>query len=161
MLVAHYIGPAKSGLVARIGWEITVLGQKGPYDRCTHTEAIHAVHADGTVDIASSSLVDKGVRIKKRVRLTPGNWIITDVPAFDLAKSVRWFEEAIDKGVQYDKRGALSTLLPGKQSADKAYCTECVLAPFIPESHYFTPAACLALCMGLGRVVTLTPSASV
>jgi hypothetical protein len=155
MLIAHYIGPSHPGVIARIGWELTVLGQKGPYDQCTHTEAIHRVHSDGTVDIASSSLVDKGVRIKKHVRLKPEKWVITDVPAFDVTKSIAWFDAAIAKGIGYDKRGALSTLLPGKQASNKVFCTEAVLAPFIPESHYFTPAACLALSIGLGRVVTI------
>jgi hypothetical protein len=155
MLIAHYVGPAHPGLVARIGWELTVLGQKGPYDNCTHTEAIHRVHADGTCDIASSSLVDKGVRIKKHVRLKPEKWVITDVPVFEVAKSIDWFDEAIARGMQYDKRGALSTLLPGKQSADKGFCTEVVFAPFIRESHYLNPAIGLAICMGLGRVVVL------
>ena len=65
MLIAHYIGPPKPGLAAWIGWHLTVLAQKAPYDLCTHTEAIHALHADGTSTIASSSLADKGVRIKR------------------------------------------------------------------------------------------------
>ena len=152
MLIAHYIGPAKPGILAHIGWHFIVLGQKGPHDRCTHTEAIHAVHEDGTVTIASSSLVDKGVRVKERVLLNPGHWIITDMPMWDVAKSVAYFDEAIAAGVRYDKHGALATLLPGKQRGDKVFCTEAVFAPFIPDAHYFTPAAGLALCLGLGRL---------
>lgn len=154
MLIAHYIGPAKPGLAAHIGWHLTVLGQKGPHDRCTHTEAIHHVHEDSTVTIASSSLVDKGVRIKERVRLTPGHWVITDMPMWDVRKSVLWFDRAIRFGMRYDKHGALATLLPGKQRSDEVFCTEAVFAPFIPDAHYFTPAAGLALCLGLGRDVT-------
>ena len=154
MLIAHYIGSAKPGILAKIGWHLIVLGQKPPYDLATHTEAIHAVNLDGTVTIASSSLHDKGVRVKKNVRLTKGNWCITDVPVFELQKSIDWFAEAVKVGMPYDKLGALATMLPGKQSSDKVFCTEAVLAPFIKDSHYFTPAEGMAICLGLGRDVT-------
>ncbi len=155
MLIAHYIGPPKPGILAHLGWRLAVLGQKGPHDQCTHTEAIHWLHADGTVTIASSSLVDKGVRIKERVRLTPEHWVITDMPMFDVTRSIAYFDAAIAAGVRYDKRGALATLLPGKHRADQVFCTESVLTPFVPQAHYFTPAACLALCLGLGSVVQI------
>lgn len=155
MLIAHYIGPAKPGLLAWIGWHGIVLGQKAPYDRCTHTEAIHAVHDDGTVTIASSSIVDKGVRTK-RVRLNPDHWIITDVPAWDVLASVEWFERAIAGGMRYDSRGALATLLPGRQDPARVFCTEAVLAPFVMAPHYYTPAMGLALCLSLGKPCSLS-----
>jgi hypothetical protein len=156
MLIAHYVGPAKPGILPWIGWQLTVLGQKGPHDRCTHTEAVHEVHGDGTVTIASSSLHDKGVRTK-RTALNRDNWVITDVPMWDVQESIDFFAEAISRGVQYDKRGALATLLPGNQDARKLFCTESVLAPFVDSAHYFSPALGLALCLSLGRDVTSTP----
>lgn len=154
MLVAHYIGPAKKGLLAKIGWNLTVIGQKSPFDRCTHTEAIHSVNDDGTFTIASSSIQDKGVRVKERVQLTPSNWVITDVPIWNVEDSVRWFSSAIDRGVEYDKRGALATLLPGKEDSSKVFCTEAVLIPFVQAPHYFSPALSLALCLSIGNDVT-------
>ena len=153
MIVAHYIGPAKPGIAARIGWAAIRLGQKGPYDDCTHTEAVHQVHADGTFTIASSSIADRGVRVK-RTTLTPGHWVLTDVPAWDVARSVAWFAQAQAAGVRYDRRGALATLLPGKQDGDKVYCTEAVLSPYVLAAHYYTPALGLALCLSLGIDVT-------
>lgn len=154
MLIAHYVGPAKHGLLAKIGWNLTVIGQKSPYDLCTHTEAIHSVNDDGTFTIASSSIQDKGVRIKEGVRLTPKNWVITDVQLWDVESSVRWFDSAIERGVEYDKRGALATLLPGRQDSEKVFCTEAVLMPFVQAAHYFSPALGLAMCLSIGSDVT-------
>lgn len=154
MLVAHYIGPHKGGALAYLGWQMIRLGQKGPYDHCTHTEAIHAVHGDGTFTIASSSLADGGVRIKPRARLTPGHWVVTDVPQWRVERSQAWFAHAIACGFRYDKRGALATMLPGKEEADKVFCTEAVLAPYIKASHYYSPALGMSLCLSLGHDVT-------
>lgn len=95
MLIAHYIGPAKPVWMAHLGWWAIHTGQKGPFDDATHTEAIHAVHGDGTFTIASSSLDDKGVRVKERVRLTPGHWIVTDVPMWDVELSKAWYRCSI------------------------------------------------------------------
>jgi hypothetical protein len=98
MLIAHYIGPPKSGIAASAGWHLTVLAQKAPFDYCTHTEAIHAVHGDGSVTIASSSIADRGVRTK-RTKLTLEHWIITDVLQWDVSKSTQYFAQAIENHV--------------------------------------------------------------
>ena len=153
MLIAHYIGPPKPGIAARLGHWLIRTGQKSPYGDCTHTEAIHALHDDGTVTIASSSIADKGVRTK-RTRLNAAHWIVTDVEAWDALRSVDFFARAVARRTQYDTWGAAATLLPGKQRADRMFCTEAVLCPFIPAPHYFSPATGLALCLGLGRDVT-------
>ena len=153
MLIAHYIGPAKPGIAARLGWWLTVTGQKAPYDYCTHTEAIHEVHGGGVFTIASSSIVDRGVRVK-RAALRPGHWLITDVPQWDVERSRQWFADATDVGMQYDKRGALATMLPGRQDNKKAFCTEAVLDPFVKAPHYYTPAMGLSLCLSMGFDVT-------
>lgn len=152
MLVAHYIGPPKAGIPAWVGWHLTVWAQKSPHDRCTHTEAIHAAHDDGTVTIASSSIADRGVRTK-RVKLNPDHWVITEVPQWNVALSIQYFKHAIRDQVKYDIRGALATLLPGRQDAKRVFCTEAVLAPFIQAPHYYTPALCLSLCLSIGYVV--------
>lgn len=154
MLIAHYVGPAKSGILAFAGWHLTVLGQKAPFDLCTHTEAIHAVNEDGTFTIASASLHDKGVRIKENVRLAHRHWLITDVPQWECERSVEWFDWAIANNLRFDKRGALATLLPGRQEATKVFCTESVLAPFVKAAHYYSPALGLSLCLSIGKDVT-------
>ena len=153
MLTAHYTGPARPGLTNRFGWWLIRTGQKAPYDFCTHTEAIHELHADGSVTIASSSLADHGAR-SKRVRLAAGHWIVVDVPAWDVALSVEFFAKAIAQRQGYDTLGAGATLLPGKHKAGKLFCTESVLGPFVPASHYYTPALGLSLCLGFGRDIT-------
>lgn len=149
MLTAHYVGPAKPGVLAYLGWWLIRLGQKAPYSACTHTEAIHEVHSDGSVTMASSSLMDKGVR-RKTCKLNPAHWVIVDVPGWDVRDSVRYFEDAIARGIKYDKRGALATMLPGKESASKVFCTESVLKPFHKAAHYFAPAQGLAICLSQG-----------
>ncbi len=153
MLTAHYIGPARPGLKARLGWWAIRTGQKAPYDDCTHTEAIHALHADGSVTIASSSLADHGVRTKQ-ARLAAGRWIVVDVPAWDVALSVEFFAKAIAQRQGYDTFGAGATVLPGKHKAGKLFCTEAVLSPFVAAPHYYTPALGLSLCLSFGTDVT-------
>ncbi len=153
MLVAHYIGPPKPGLAAHAGWWLIRLAQKAPYATVTHTEAIHELHGDGSVTMASSSVADHGVR-RKRAVLTPQNWLITDVPAWDVRASVEFFDAAIAKREAYDFFGAAAAMLPGRQKTDRLFCTEAVLAPFVPASHYFAPAPGLAICLGHGRDVT-------
>ena len=55
MLIAHFVGDhAKDTLLTRAGWWLTRLAQKGPYDNVTHMEAIHELHEDGSVTIASA-----------------------------------------------------------------------------------------------------------
>jgi hypothetical protein len=152
MLTAHYVGPARPGLAAYLGWHATVWAQKGPYDFCTHTEAIHHQFTDGTVTIASSEL-HEGARTK-RCALNAENWIVVDVPAWDVRESVQFFQAAIACGTLYDKRGALATMLPGRHSEDKLYCTEAVLSPFVRAPHYYTPAMGLALCLSIGTDIT-------
>lgn len=153
MLTAHYHGPAREGLWAKAGRWLIRAGQKAPYSHITHTEAIHQVYADGTTLIASASLADGAVRVKRAV-LRMEHWIIVDVPAWDVARSVEAFAQWTAAGAGYDIRGAAATMLPGKQSAHRLFCTEAVLAPFVPAAHYFTPAQGLAICLGHGRDVT-------
>ena len=153
MLTAHYIGPAKPDFLSRLGWWLTRTGQKEPYSRVTHTEAIHALYDDGSVLVASSSVADRGVRVK-RVVLDAPNWIIVDVPGWEVQKSIDYFACQIAAGTGYDLLGAAASLLPGKEKGDKLFCTEAVLAPFVPAPHYYFPAVGLSTCLGLGEDVT-------
>lgn len=152
MLIAHYIGKhTKDDLSARLGWALTRSVQRGPYREVTHSEAIHAVHENGEVTIASASLRDGGVR-SKRVRLTPGNWLIADVPQWDVEESVEFLKST--KGKKYDLRGALATVLPLKHSRDSWFCNEWVAAPFMKAPHIFGPAQFCTICMSIGSDVT-------
>ena len=152
MKVAHYIGDhAQDTTLVRLGWWLTRRGQKGPYSDVTHAEAIHAEHSDGSVTIASASLRDKGVR-PKRVRLDRRNWLIVDVPAWDVALSVDLLGRT--RGSRYDSRGALATMLPGSQDPERWFCNEWVGAPFLKASGTFCPAQFAAITLSLGRDVT-------
>lgn len=153
MLVALYIGDhAGDVLYVRLGWALTRLAQKGAFARVTHCEAILGVHADGTADIASSSLRDGGVRIKQGVRLDPAHWLIADVPQWDDVRSATWFFD--QDGAPYDWRGALATVLPGHAS-EGYFCNEAVAASAgLQTPQCFTPAQFAAICLSFGRDVT-------
>lgn len=152
MLICHYIGNRRSdGWLPRLGVALTRLAQKGPYSHVTHTEAIHALHDDGTVTIASSSLRDGGVR-SKCVMLNPAHWLITNVPQWDVQASIDLL--AITEGWPYDWRGALATVLPGSQNDASAFCNEWVGSPYLKASGTFGPHHFAAICMSIGTDVT-------
>lgn len=142
---------AKDGWLARIGLWATRLVQKGPYADITHVEAIHAQHADGTVTIASASLRDGGVR-SKRCTLTPGNWLMVDVPQWDVARSIALLDRT--HGQPYDWRGALATVLPGKPQAGRWFCNPWVSWPFLGAAETFGPHHLAAIALSIGRDVT-------
>lgn len=154
MITAHYTGNhAKDTFSARLGWAATRLVQRGAYKAVTHSEAIHRIHGDNSVTIASASLRDGGVRTKRNVLLTASNWLIIDVPQFDFQQSIRWFAE--HDGQPYDLRGALATVLPGSGSPSRWFCNEAVAASVgFREPQIFGPAQWAAICMSLGTDVT-------
>jgi hypothetical protein len=153
MKVALFVGShAGDTLAVRTGWWLTRLAQKGKYGIVTHCEAIHAEHSDGTVTIASASLRDGGVR-PKRTALTPGNWIIADVPVWEVDRSIDWF--AVHDGELYDWRGALATVLPGAGVWNRWFCNEAVGASLGLEApEIFGPHQFAAMALTLGTDVT-------
>jgi hypothetical protein len=152
MLTAHYIGTHRNDtLSVRTGWAVTRLVQRGAYKRCTHSEAIHELHADGSVTIASSSARDGGVR-PKRTRLTAGNWLILDVPAWDVQRSIALLAQT--EGAPYDMLGAISTALLIGQRGDRWFCNEWVAHPFLRSSYIFGPAQFAAVCASQGQDIT-------
>ena len=152
MLIAHYIGSHRGDrLLTRLGWALVRLVQRGPWRRVTHVEAIHEVHEDGTVTIASSSLRDGGVR-RKQVRLTPGHWLIVDVPQWSVEASKAFLADP--EGSDYDWRGAGGTVLPLRQNPGEWFCTEWVAFPYLRAAHLFGPAQLAAITMSLGTDVT-------
>lgn len=160
MLVALYIGNHSGDtLLVRLGWAATRLVQRGKYRRVTHTEMILERHPDGTVDIGSSTLRREnngrnGVRIKERVTLKPGNWLIADVPMWDAVWSRVWFEA--NKGKPYDKRGAVGTAIPFVgHNPDAEFCNGADGASVgLEAAHTFGPAQFAAVCFTFGRDVT-------
>ncbi len=152
MLAALYTGDhAKDTLLTRAGWWLTRLAQKGPYGNVTHMEAIHMLHADGSVTIASASLRDGGVR-SKRVTLDPHHWLIADVPVWDVERSKDLLSETV--GQPYDWRGAAALFLPGSHVTTQWFCSEWVLTPYIRASETFSPAQAAAIVFSLGGDVT-------
>lgn len=152
MLTAHYIGRHTGDtLSVRAGWGVVRAVQRGPWRRATHVEAIHAVHDDGTVTIASSSLREGGVR-SKRTKLTAGNWLVVDVPQWDVADSIALLDQT--RGAPYDTLGAVATVLPLRQRAEQWFCTEWVAAPYLRASGLFGPAQLAAITLSLGTDVT-------
>ena len=152
MLVAHYIGNHRGDtLSVRAGWALVRAVQRGTYRRVTHSEAIIEEHGDGTVTIASSSLRDGGVR-RKRVALKPGNWLISDVPSWNVEHAKALL--AATEGMPYDLLGAVATVLPTRQSGTRYFCSEWVGAPFLKSPHTFGPAHLAAITMSIGSDVT-------
>lgn len=153
MLIAHYIGEHQGDpLLTRLGWYVTRKTQKGPYGRVTHTEAIHELHADGSVTIASSSLRDKGVRPKVAF-LNPEHWLIADVPSWDVALSHAHL--LATQGQPYDWRGAWATRMPGVENPDQWFCNEWVAFPYLQASATFGPHHLAAITFSIGRDVTV------
>jgi hypothetical protein len=152
MLIAHYIGNhAKDSFSVRCGWWLTRKAQKGPYGGVTHCEAIHEVFDNGSVTIASASLRDGGVRAKN-TWLTPGNWLVVDVPAWDVrASAALLFRTA---GQPYDLRGAIATELPGCPQEGRWFCNEWVGYPYLKAPATFGPHQFAAITLSLGKDVT-------
>lgn len=124
MKVALYVGDhAGDDWLVRRTCRVIRWVQKGPYRMVTHVEAILEEYDDGSVKIASSSLRDGGVR-SKQVKLTPGNWVIIDVPLWDVERARAWF--ALHDGQPYDWRGAAATQLPGYGREREWFCNEAV-----------------------------------
>lgn len=153
MKVALYVGDhAGDGISIRLGWWLTRLGQKGQLGIVTHVEAIHAEHQDGSVTIASASLRDGGVR-SKDVTLTPGSWMIVDVPQWSLQQCQAWF--AVHDGELYDVRGALATMLPGAGVWNRWFCNEAVGASIgLMQPGTFGPHQFAAIALTMGSDVT-------
>jgi hypothetical protein len=150
---ALYIGDHSGDAIkVRLGWALTRMVQRGTYQRVTHTEMILIEETNGTVMLASSSLRDGGVRIK-RTELNPAHWIIADVPNWSLEQSFDWFEK--HQGEKYDLRGALATVLPGSQYSDRWYCNEaCAASVGFKEPQLFGPAQYAAIALSLGTDIT-------
>lgn len=152
MKIAHYIGRHQNDdIFSRIGWACTRAVQRGKFKQCTHVEAILAEHENGKVTIASSSLRDKGVRVK-RTRLSRDSWIIADVPQWEVEKSIALLSETY--GVPYDLFGALATVIPTRQNKKQFFCTEWVAFPFLQSPHIFGPAQFAAITLSIGKDVT-------
>lgn len=154
MIVIHYIGNhAADSLGVRLGWALTRICQRGQFRRVTHCEAVHQVHSDGTVTMASSSLREGGVRGKTRVRLTPGHWLVHDVPAWPVVRSIDLLQRT--HGQPYDLRGAVATVLLWLgQSGSRWFCNEWVATPYLKSPGIFGPAQFAAITATVGRDVT-------
>lgn len=152
MKVALYTGNHDSdSFSVRAGWWITRKVQKGPYSNTTHVEAIHNEYSDGSVNIASSSLRDGGVRAK-RVLLTPGFWNIVDVPMWDVQQSINLLQAT--QGCKYNLRGAIATAFIGSPEAGRYFCNEWVGLPYLQASATFGPHQFHAISLTLGSDVT-------
>jgi hypothetical protein len=154
MIILGYIGKHKGeGLRPWLGWALIRAGQVGrTWRRVTHTE-IHLGGPWHNAEIGSSSLVDGGVRIRKGVRLTPGNWVAIDVPdnimrCTELARS--WF--LLHEGQPYDWRGAPGSVLYGLGHRPGSwFCNEaCGAAMRQTDPHKHPPAGLIAWCTDLG-----------
>lgn len=152
MKIAHYVGNHRGdGLAAQAGWALIRAVQRGEFRAVTHVESILAEHPNGDVTIASSSLRDGGVR-PKRVALTEGNWMIVDVPQWDVGAALGLLQAT--NGMPYDLFGAVATVLPTRQHRGRYFCNEWVATPFLRNPHIFGPAQFASITASLGADVT-------
>lgn len=154
MIVLGYIGKHKGqGFRAWLGWALIRIAQVGrTWRRVTHTEILVG-GAAACADIASSSLIDGGVRIKRGVELNRAHWVAVDVPDSimrntELAKS--WF--LLREGMPYDWRGAAGSVLYGLGHRKGGYfCNEaCGSAMRQIDPQKMPPAGFMAWCMDQG-----------
>ena len=150
MKLLAFVGKhAKDDLIARLGWALVRLAQVGArYKRTTHVEAL-LYGPWHSAAIASSSLREGGVRVKRDVRLNPAHWLVIDVPSWDVDVAIDWFDA--HKGAPYDWRGAMATVLWFLPHSPKSwFCNESVAAPFgLIDAHRMTPAEFVAVSMSL------------
>lgn len=141
MIVLGYVGPPKGGrLFDSVTWSLIRAVQVGyVYRQVTHAEML----LDGpwhAATIASSSLMDGGVRIKTGVRLTPDHWRAWDVPGWHEADSLAWFVRHL--GEPYDRRGAVGSVLFGLGNRPgEWFCNEaCGTSVGLRDQHRQPPA---------------------
>ena len=156
MIVLGYTHNHKGhGLRQRAGRELIRLGQiHYTHRQVTHTEML----LDGVwdkADIASSSLMDGGVRIKLDVRLNPAHWIAIEVPTWDARRSSAWFFD--HKGEPYDTRGAIGSVMYGIGDNPGWFCNEaCGASIGQIDAKAMPPAGFFAYALGQpgARIVT-------
>lgn len=156
MIVLGYTGNHKGeGFRRRAGRELIRLGQIGyTYRNVTHTEMVLAGPWWAT-DIASSSLMDGGVRIKKAVRLNRAHWMAVEVPGWNAKQSESWF--LAHDGEPYDTRGAIGSVLYGIGDNPGWFCNEaCGASIGQIDAKAMPPAGFFAYALGQpgSRIVT-------
>jgi hypothetical protein len=156
MIVLGYTHNHKGeGFRRRAGRELIRLGQiHHTYRRVTHTEMV----LDGAwdrADIASSSLMDGGVRIKMDVKLNQAHWIAVEVPTWDARQASAWFFD--HQGQPYDTRGAMGSVLYGIGDDPGWFCNEaCGASIGQIDAKAMPPAGFIAYALGQpgARIVT-------
>lgn len=148
MIILWYVGNhANDTAAVRAGWAITRAVQTGPFKQVTHSECVHAGDNYKKCTIASSSIRDGGVRVKRDIALTKGNWIALDVPSFSVERSRSWF--AVFYGCEYDWLGAIATKLAFLRPISRMYlsffCNEACLDEFVAGADEYTPSQSLEL----------------
>ena len=153
MITLHYVGPAKSGIAAKIGYYATRFGQRnyGKIARTiTHTELFVGGRWN-SASIASSSIPDKGVRVKHYVSLNPKHWIALELKGRNVDQAHAWFVH--NKGCGYDLFGAMGSVVPAliRHHPAKRFCSEAVAeSDGLPDAHTLNPAAFYNMQLALG-----------
>lgn len=156
MIILAYTGKHKGeGLRHWLGWALIRAGQIGrTYRKVTHTEILLDGQWHDAV-IGSSSLIDGGVRIKRFVRLQPGNWrafYLPNTKARNRSRAWVWFQQ--HQGAPYDWRGALGSVLYGLgHRAGAWFCNEaCGAALGQTDPEKMPPAAFIGWLVDMGAI---------
>jgi hypothetical protein len=140
-----------------MGYYATMFGQRafGPnLKRITHTELLLGGPWH-SASIASSSIVNGGVRIKHGVRLNPAHWVALErrLPRDYEASLQDWFVQ--HRGEGYDLFGAIGSVVPAliRHGNQKWFCTEAVAAALrYSMPHTLCPAAFYLAEIGRGAL---------
>jgi len=154
MIIGFYTGNHSADtILVRAGWWLTRLVQRGPYRACTHVEAVHGYNPETKeFTIASASIRDGGIRVKKTV-LTPGNWLLVDVPIFDIVQSSEWFNA--NAGRPYSLWGAVASAIPFLPYRG-LFCSRAVAESVgLLGAADMTPQELAEICLSVGNDVTI------
>lgn len=141
MKIAFYKG--QSRLFNRfVSWK-----DSGEYSHCEAVFEVTARYLDRPYhqfECASASFLDGGVRFKN-IDLSPDNWDVIDVPAFDESLCRKWFKD--HEGEPYDVRGLINFMIPVGHNPCGWFCDEAYLASVgMPEPWRFSPNGLARIC---------------
>lgn len=103
----------------------------------SHTEVILS-QDDGWALCASSSFLDRGVRVKQ-IYMDPYKWDILEFPDADEKYACNWYRLNYKK--KYDLLGLLSLITPIKEDKNKYWCSEANAASLKLDNPWqYTPA---------------------
>lgn len=126
---------------------------RAPYSHC---ELVFWTDELGRSECASSSFLDKGVRVKW-IKLDPANWDLVDLEWAD-ANAARSRVHA-SLGRKYDLLGLLGFVWPFRNSRSRLFCSEAVAEWLgLDEPWRYSPGGLASMARSLATVLAAVPA---